>query len=791
MKKNRKQEDVCNVLTNSFIAVFLFLISFSVEAQELVINEILSSNQSGIQDMDGDHEDWIELYNNTNESINLSNYFLSDEGDNLSKWQFPNQEILPHSFLLVFASAKDVVGEELHTNFRIKSSGEKLYLSNSTGGLVDQIEAVQLMADESYARYPDASMLMYKIFNPSPGNSNNHSNQISFSRAAGFYQNSFYLKLSSWAGDTIYYTLDGSLPTLNSSVFMDSLWVENVDDKPNYFSEIQTTPDQSMIDYPAWQSPHTKLDKAIMLRCASFHNQMQTSKIYTSTYFIEEDIANKYDLPIISLIGPEGSFFDQDSGIYVPGVNYDPENSGWSGNYFKKGSNWEREVHIEYFENNGNLTFSQNAGIRIHGGKTRQAAQKSVKLYAREEYGEKYFNYPLLPNREVDRYKRFLLRTSMGAWGKETIIKDVLCHEIVRGLDLEIQEFQPVVVFLNGEYWGIHTLRDRVDARYISYLYGIDKDSIDLINGNYSLVEAGTNLHYVNLLDYIKSHDITLDENYHYVERQMDMSNYIDYMIAELFFANYDWPGNNVKIWRPQTETGKWRWIFFDLDAAFGDYSKNMFEHASADDENIDWPNPSTSTFLFRNLLLNKEFKSRFIQRYVNLLKIQFKPSLMMEKLYAVKSLYENEMETHIQRWNFPESYAIWEDNIKDDLLHFLEERPCAVKENMMDFFDLEDVDFDCKPERGDISSQLNLFPNPSHGEVFLTNNYVENVWGELRIVKLQGGFVRVQNSFFINQGETQSIHLHSLLSGIYVLQIVASDYVISKKLVIVNGGLE
>ena len=141
-------------------------------------------------------------------------------------------------------------------------------------------------------------------------------------------------------------------------------------------------------------------------------------------------------MPIISLVTEESNFFSADSGIYVPGIHFDENNPHLTGNYFQKGILWERPAHIEYFDQNGNTKFSQDAGIRIHGGKTREAAQKSLRLYARKEYGKQYFNYSLLPNNEINQYKRFILRTTMGCWN-QSIIKDVVAHNTVKNLNLE------------------------------------------------------------------------------------------------------------------------------------------------------------------------------------------------------------------------------------------------------------------------------------------------------------------------------------------------------------------
>ena len=159
---------------------------------------------------------------------------------------------------------------------------------------------------------------------------------------------------------------------------------------------------------------------------------------------------SKYEFPVISLVTEQSNFFDADSGIYVPGIHFNENSPEWTGNYCNTGREWERSMHIEFFDKDGRLGFTQDAGVRIHGGKTRIAGQKTLRLYTRKEYGKSHFNYKLLPQVENQKFKRFLLRTSMGDWTGQTIIKDVLAQDISRELNIEAQEFQPAIVFLNG-----------------------------------------------------------------------------------------------------------------------------------------------------------------------------------------------------------------------------------------------------------------------------------------------------------------------------------------------------
>jgi len=764
------------------LTLLLFFFITNANSQTVVINEFMAKNSNTIQDEDGDYSDWIELYNTGNSTINLLNYSLSDDVNNPTKWVFPEVHILPNSFILIYASDKNRLDTtELHTNFKISASGEELLLTNNSGVVIDQTDPVELSSDQSYCRVPDGSANWIVSDTPSPNATNNFSNQLIFSHQEGFYSASFLLSINSLLGDSIYYTLNGDIPTESSNLFCDSILIRDRSTDPNIISEIPTTPEQSLISYKAWESPKDTIDKATILRCASYRNGVRTSKIYTKTYFVDSEIVGKYSMPVISLITEEGNFFDSDSGIYVPGIYFDSNNPEFSGNYFMSGEEWERDIHIEYFEPSGKLGFSQDAGVRIHGGKTRHAAQKTLRLYARDEYGKKYFNYKLLPNRKVNKYKRFLLRTTMGDWGGQTIIKDALAQNISATLNVDYQDFRPVIVFLNGEYWGIHTIRDRIDERYIEYLYNIDKDLVEF--------HEGESVAYNNLMEYIENNSLSNNSNYEYVKTQIDISNYIDYTIAELFFNNYDWPANNMKLWRKLPD-GKWRWVFYDIDAGFGDENYNMLLHATKNDSSVTWPNSPSSTFLFRNLLQNELFKTEFINRYAEILNNDFDTDIMINKLNSIKQIYFPEITSHINRWNYPNSLAQWEDDIENNILSYIEKRPCVVREHIMSFFELSTFGFDCNGGNSATVEfdQLILAPNPNNGKFYLLNTLSDIKNAKIVIYSINGQIILEENGVDILKNERKYFNLSGFSGNVYILKIMSTNYSEQKKIIITNN---
>ncbi|PID88945.1 MAG: hypothetical protein CSB02_00050 [Bacteroidia bacterium] len=364
----------------------------------------------------------------------------------------------------------------------------------------------------------------------------------------------------------------------------------------------------------------------------------------------------------------------------------------------------------------------------------------------------------------------------MGGWSP-TIIRDVLAQDISSALDIDYQDFQPAVVFVNGEYWGIHTIRDRIDERYIEYTYHIDKDSVEFLEGS--------NIHY--LTNFIENNSLEYSHNYNYIATQIDIPNYIDYTIAELFFNNYDWPGNNMKLWR-KIPDGKWRWVFYDIDAGFGNENYNMLLHATNTDSALVGPNPPHSTFLFRSLLQNETFKTAFITRYAEILNTYFDTSFMINKLDSIQNVYSPEIPVHADRWHYPNSLNQWEEDVESDLLTFLKNRPCIVREQIMSFFQLTSFDFECETkldERPGLG-QLVLAPNPNNGRFFLLNTGAYIADATITITSANGQEVYKESGVDIMTNQKKHFDLSGFAQNIYLLQVVANDFSEQKKIIIV-----
>ncbi|MAQ70337.1 MAG: hypothetical protein CMD23_04505 [Flavobacteriales bacterium] len=239
-----------------------------------------------------------------------------------------------------------------------------------------------------------------------------------------------------------------------------------------------------------------------------------------------------------------------------------------------------------------------------------------------------------------------------------------------------------------------------------------------------------------------------------------------------MFFANYDWPGNNIKLWRfINNPEKKWRFIFYDLDASMGDPNYNMFDHCTNTDTNIEWPNPVESTQLFRLLLEYEDFRNDFISRAAEMLNDYANSGVLLDQIIIIQNLYSNEIPRHIDRWSFPHSYTNWENSIYD-LIHFLSERPCKFRSHLINFFDLSEFEFMCN---NNLNNNITLFPNPNNGSFTLKNNSHRSLIGDIYILDAKGQVVYQKTNISTQHNQNYTINLSGLSAGLYMMNFIHS----------------
>lgn len=515
-----------------------------------------------------------------------------------------------------------------------------------------------------------------------------------FSHKGGLYREAFELALSTdETSGEVFYTLDGSEPTRNSLCYTKALPIP--------------------------------MDRVSVVRARVFSADGKSSPIVTHSYFLNPSVFERNDLPFVSIATAESNLFDPVTGIYV-------EKNRWM-----EGMAWERPIHIEMFEDDGNLAFRQNAGIRIHGAYTRTLHQRSLKIYARPEYdNQNYFNAAIFPGlRDVakgepkDQFKRLIIRTSGNDYNS-ALFRDGLTQSLVEPLKtMTTQAYRPAVLFVNGKYWGVHNIREMYGQHYLSSTFDVEEDDVVILENN-AVVDEGEPedaRHYKAMLDYIRTNGLEEDAHYDYIQTQMDVENFRDYLIAETFFGNTDWPHNNIRYWRTKTDAyipdapygkdGRWRWMLYDMDFSFSRHFIRVDRFGSTMDHTHDtltwalspydglygsvaWPN-----FLFRAVMANAEFREGFINRYADLMNSYFEPELVEGRIDAMKEPIQPEIPDHIKRWGVIHSMAAWQQTL-ERMHEFAKKRPAFMRQHLVSQFRLggtANVAIDSDPDRGHV----------------------------------------------------------------------------------------
>lgn len=688
------------------LLLIILLTCYSGFAQ-LQINEVCSDNDELLQSSNGEYYDWIEIYNNSDKPVELSDYYLSDDEDDVMKWNFSPGIINPKSFVIVFTDKDEVIVEgEQHADFKIKSKGEILFLSNKNS-TIDSLEFGEINEDYTYGRLEENSAIKTYLATPTPRSSNYNSGTIISNHQSGYYTSAFDLKLQAAGGVKIYYTMNGDNPTKESELYTDKVKIE--DKYPEYeYINVPTTPDTSAGCIFSWKKIDSAIPRCQVISYKTLDSTGNWGRTYSQSFFFE----NIHKMPVLSIVTDNQNLFNQDSGIYVPGKYFDPNNPCNSGNYSMRGREWERPVSFAYFKD-GQLVTEQNAGMRIHGSGSRVFTEKSFRLYARKEYGINKFPNVFLEDAKVKDFDNFIVRGAVNDYSK-TLFKDAVTMEAIRNLDLEQTYIQPVVVYFNGNYWGIHEIRNRFDEDYLASLYDLDEDSIDIVKP----VTSGTTWEEKDkkmrkVYDFIVENDLTIDKNYEYIQSVYNIPEIIDYYIAETFFANLDWPGNNMKFWN-SNEDKKYRPLFYDLDASWTFKDFNMIEFSTQMEED-NYPNPSSINVILVKLLENNNFRKEFINRALYLIDNDFSYGKLKKILDRYVNEYRYEIKRNIDRWNYPPDENTWNALVFKDLYEFARLRACYYKQHLVNYFNL-DSNILCSPTAVDITDDnlFNISPNPA-----------------------------------------------------------------------------
>ena len=373
-----------------------------------------------------------------------------------------------------------------------------------------------------------------------------------------------------------------------------------------------------------------------------------------------------------------------------------------------------------------------------------------------EEYGKKRFKHSFFETLPNNSFKHLVLKPFASSWNYTGAL-DYLSNIYASSLDLETVASRPLVLYLNGEYWGIYYIHERPDERYLEDHLGVNIDNVNIISGWNPILDHGTLLYFNQFYDWMETADLSDDEAYSYAETKMDMSNFIDYQIFELFSENTDWPANNMRMW--QEGDGPWRWIFYDGDACFRWNTFYAFDNSIYVGDEW-WPSSTKATLFFRKLLTNETFTNRFKSRFLELLQTTFMYSALEPEFEHIKTSLEPEVPWQSQRFGFPADIQTWVSDM-GQTRWFLQQRAESLQGVLDGFLEVPEM----------ASGSFVCYPNPSHDVIHVYVDCEATEKGEVAIYDLLGRKVFAQHCE-MHQGPNDIVLQPHLHAGIYVLRI-------------------
>ena len=567
--------------------------------------------------------------------------------------------------------------------------------------------------------------------------------QVLFSANGGFYEEAFELELfSTNPQGHIRYTINGNRPTAQSRQYTEPLVLDSsLFSKSDIYTIINTIP--SIFYLP------DSIQHCIVIRAAVFdENDSCISPVATQSYFIRTLGCDFHGLPVLSITADSLDLFDYDTGIFVPGVHYDFNDSTNTGNYTMRGREWERLINVEFYEPD-NQGINQECGMRTHGGASRWFQQKGMKLYAREEYGKKRFSHRFFESTPINKFKHLKLHPFRCSNWLQTGGQDYLAQSIATHLDIESMAVRQTVVFLNGEYWGIYTLEESNDERYLEDHFDADLEKVNMVKF-WGVPYYGDPSEWHEVFWWMPTADLTQPEDSAYAYSHIDVANFIDYMVFETFSANLDWPANNVMIW--QAETGSlFRWIFYDGDGCF------TFPDYQAIENSL---NQDLSSMVFVRFMENRSFLEAFCDRYAQLSDTYLSYDFMKSVLEQYGQIVEGEIDAQSYRFGFPTSRDRWLADM-DKADEFLRTRHQYYLSEIQNLWSLPKQEADI----------LQCYPNPSSGELHLRFQLERSGQTDIAIYDLLGRRVFSQ-SCLVRENFVETTIDPVLVPGVYVLKV-------------------
>lgn len=619
----------------------LAILSPQLGMGQLQINELMPKNVSYIMDDDYNFSMWVEFHNYSESPVNLSDFGLSNS-ENGTIWHPVSTNIPAKGYHLIYCERDDRKG---HAPFKLDPEGGTLFLYNKSNEIIDALEYPATFRNASFGRESDLSENWTHFTKPSPLAPNNSAEATDlickkpqFSLNPGFYTGAQSLTFTANEGENIYYTVDNSEPTEESNLYDENLPIE--------------------------------LKQTVVIRAKAFAPDRMPSELASSTYFINE--RKPENLRVVSISTDQRFLTNDTIGIYCDGTN------GIAGNLQKTPKNfnqdWDRPTNFEFFDEQGEPQLNQELDIRIVGGGSRESALKSISLSPKKKFGNNRLNYDFFPTHKPrHEYKEIMMRNS-GNDFKRTMMKDAFLQSMIIGrMEVDYQAYEPAVIFINGQYCGIENMRERSNKDFVFSNHGLEDDEVYLIEATYKGVDSHNDIPtdpvFLQFSNWLKTHPLSDSTNYAQAKELIDIDEFINYLILQIYVSNVDWPYNNVKMWKSLPD-GKWRWILMDVEYS---YSSGRIDHNSltfALGENSKSViggysiAPEWSTIVFKSLIASTEFRNKFIDRFAIHLSTTFEADRLSHLMDSMANRIRKEMPYHQARYgivdNFQNDIETW-----------------------------------------------------------------------------------------------------------------------------------
>ena len=593
----------------------------------VIISEVMASNGTYT---DGHAYDWVELHNTTSRTVGIGGWYLSDSTKKPFKWSFPDgAKIKANGYVLVYCTGEEhEPGRDgvYYAGFKLSASGDDVVLTpDALSEPMDQVSFPAQYGNISWG-VPQGGGGPGFFEEATPGKKNGKTVCASraeapvITAAPGFYDKAVTVTAACADGLTLRFTTDGSTPTEKSKAFPES---------------------------------GVTVRKTASVRVRVFGDGLIPSETVTGTYLIGEELP----VAVVCLATDEKYLFSKKSGALVKGTGSIP-------NYDKE---LEYPVSIEYFDETGTRLISQMGTFTASGHSARINAQKSIALYARKAWGPERFAFSPFPNRPHTEYKSLLLRsTNSDAYSER--LRDVVFSSTAESIGLAYQDARPIVVFINGEYWGHYNLREKINKYFVAQWEGIsldDEDTVDGIDilartGSDRFVQNGSNADWLALCDFCKTEDLNDPEKLAWVTDRLDVDSLFTHASWEIISGNTDI--TNVRMYR--VPGGKWKYLLFDVEASFGSGSDTDVTPLDNYIKGLDRPIQAFRHEPLNALLQVPEMKDRFLRRFAEVLDTCFLWPYVESKFEPWEAVLEQLLPRHIKRWPNHLSMKSWRKNV-------------------------------------------------------------------------------------------------------------------------------